>query len=175
MYLGDHKEGHKTGRRVSDSRATLMALDLQPYLELPAPPASLFGYCLATVGCSSPVDQLSPDDRTEVCSQLMLLPPLSSVGDSCKASVFRTVNGKARNSLGYTSTSWLIHVARNWRTVLLSPETHVSYLMAVMDVSCWYCTQRGFPMGNGKSLLMIKCVFMVWLLSWVCSFLLSFW
>lgn len=163
MYLGDHKEGHKTGRRVSDSRATLMALDLQPYLELPAPPASLTVWLrlVAPPLETSFLLMIGQKSAVSSCSS----PPLSSVGDSCKASVFRTLNGKARNSLGYTSTSWLIHVARDWRTVLLSPETHVSYLMAVMDVSCWYCTQRGFPMGNGKSLLMIKHVFMVWLLS----------
>ena len=40
-------------------------------------------------------------------------------------------------------------MARDWRTMLLRPETHVSYLIAVMDVSCWYGTQSGFPMGNG--------------------------
>ena len=74
MYLGDHKEGHKTGRRVSDSRVTLIALDLQSYLELPAPPASLTVWLRLV--CFSPVDQLSPDDRKEVCSQLILLPPV---------------------------------------------------------------------------------------------------
>lgn len=46
MYLGDHKEACETGRSVSDSRATLMALDLQWDLELPELLLyrSLFGY-----------------------------------------------------------------------------------------------------------------------------------
>lgn len=35
MSLNDSKEAHKTGRSLSDTRETLMVLDIQSYLVLP--------------------------------------------------------------------------------------------------------------------------------------------
>lgn len=40
-------------------------------------------------------------------------------------------------------------MARDWRTVLCSPELHVFYLIAMMDMLCLCCIQSSFPKGNG--------------------------
>lgn len=148
MYLSGHKEARKTGRSVSDSGATLKALDLQSYLELPTLLLHylLFGYSWF----ASPLwTSFLPMVGKKFAVSSYSFPQLSSVWDSCEASVLRTLNGKAWNNLDYTFTSWIICVARGWRTVLFSPEPQVSHPIVLMGVSCLYGTQSSFPVGNG--------------------------